>query len=730
VDRAVLRHALAALLLATRILAAPAAQADDGIEEVHVQGKKPAPQPEAASDSSTQQDELSLVPRHRAEDVLEVVPGLFSVQHSGGGKAQQYFMRGFDLDHGTDLAFSVDGVPVNAVSHGHGQGYSDLHFLIPETIETVDSTKGPYAASAGDFATAGSVTFRMADHFAESLGKVELGPDGHERVVALESPDLGKGWRMVVAAEQFRENGPFVHPEDFGRLNAYAKVTHDLDDRSQASLTLMAYSGSWNASGVLPARAVCGEGDGTPRPVAYQGANCINRWDSLDPSQGGAAHRVMAWAGYTHRFDHGWDLDARLFVVQSSLHLFPNDGIAAPFQPDGIQHGSQVEQDDARTESGASVRLTRRERWLGMVFDSTFGAQIRDDAVDAELHRTQDRKRLDGVDALLPGPEVDSGIQETEIGAYFEEDVRVARWLRFVIAAREDRVDAGVTNRIQAPTTPQCLALGSCDHASGVLGAGQLSPKARAILSPSRWLDLFVEAGRGFHTNDARTIVGGSGAPIALIAPATGGEVGATVRPLEGLTLSAVGYVLDIASELTYDGDTASTQPSGPTRRYGVELTGRYHFLRNLFADASFSASHARYTDEADVRAGTDWVTLAPRRFFSAGVGVRQPIGDFTLVGSARVRSMADRPATQNWSPAGGVGLTATGFTVVDAEAGLRWKALEVGVDVLNVGDVAWREGQFAVSSRLPLEGTSPPEGISFTPGLPRTALVHGAVSW
>jgi outer membrane receptor protein involved in Fe transport len=719
---------LCSLLVACAIAAASRASADDGVEEVHVQGTRPAARPDEASQSSATQDEISLVPKNRAESVLEVVPGLFSVQHSGGGKSQQYFMRGFDLDHGTDLAFFVDGVPVNAVSHGHGQGYSDLHFLIPETIAAVESTKGPYAARFGDFATAGTVSFRLADHVDESLGRIELGPNGHERAVVVESPDLGNDWRMVVAAEAFHEDGPFIHPEDFGRLNAYARLTHDLDDRSRASLTLMAYGGTWNASGVLPARAVCGEGDGTKRPLAYSGSSCISRWDSLDPSQGGGSQRLMASLAYERRMPKGWDLQATLYALRSNLQLFPNDGIAAPFQPEGLLYGSQVEQDDTRTESGADIRLSQRARWRGIGLRSTFGLQLRDDAIEPQLHRTQRRARLDGIDALLPGPEYDSAIQETELGAYLEEEVQLTPWLRFVLGLREDRIDIAVSNEAQGPQTPECVAAGTCQRTSGVRGAGQLSPKATAVLSPFRELDAYVSAGRGFHSNDARTIVGGS--TTTLIAGATGAEVGATVRPLDGLSISADGYVLDVDQELTYDGDTATTELSDSTRRFGLEISARYRFLKTLFADASYSESSAHYTDAQDVRAGSDWVTLAPRRFFSAGVGARQPVGDFTLVGSVRVRSMADRPATPNWSPDGGVGLTATGFTLVDLQAGLRWKAVELGVDVINVGDVAWREGQFAVASKLPLETTPPAQGISFTPGWPRTALVHGVVSW
>jgi TonB family protein len=677
----------------------------------------------AASDNAVGHIELSLIPRMRAEGILEAVPGLFSVQHAGGGKSQQYFLRGFDADHGTDIAFSVDGLPVNSVSHAHGQGYSDLHFLIPETVDTVDATKGPYSTRAGDFATAGSVNFRMLDRVDESLAKIEIGSTGHERAVVVESPDLGDKWHAVFAAEAFHENGPFIHPEDFDRLNAYVKATRTLDEHSEASVLMMAYGGSWNMSGVLPARAVCGEGDGTPTPAAYAGSRCLSRWDSVDPTQGGASQRVVLQPSYRWSNAHT-QLEASLYALHSNLQLFPNDGIASgAVHPEGIsaatgiKYGSELEQDDTRTEAGANVRVTQRWSLAGIDVRSTFGLQLRDDAIDSQLHRDEARQRLDGMPGI-PGPITDSAINETELAAYAEEDFRPARWLRFVLGARFDRIDVAVSN--ESPT--------AVDKVSGYEGAQQASPKAAAIVSPVKEWDLFANYGRGFHSNDARTVI--EGTATTLIATATGYEVGTAIRPFKGLSLSAVAFLLDLTSELTIDGDTASTTPAGPTRRYGGEFTGRYNFDDRIFADAAFVATRARYTDAADIAAGTTYVTLAPRRTFSAGLGARQPVGDFTLVGSVHVRSMADRPATQNWSPSENVGLTATGFTMVDAEAGLRWKRFELLVMLLNVANVNWREGQFAVNSRLPGEGPNPPPGISFTPGIPRTVMGDATVYW
>jgi outer membrane receptor protein involved in Fe transport len=557
----------------------------------------------------------------------------------------------------------------------------------------------------------------MADHVDESFGRVEIGSTGHQRVVAVESPDLGPDWRMAIAAEAFHEDGPFIHPENYDRLNAYLKATRVIDDHSEASVMLMAYGGTWSMSGVLPARAVCGEGDGTPTPAAYSGSHCLSRWDSVDPSQGGESERVELLTTY-RRWNRQNEFEATLYVLHSNFELFPNDGIASDvLQPEGIKYGSQIEQDDTRLQTGALVHATHHAKLGGMDLASTVGLSLRADVVDSELHRDEERHRLDGMPGIS-GPVTDSLINETELGAYVEEDFRPAKWLRFVTGVRFDRIDAGVSN--ESPT--------AIDKISGYDGAQQASPKATAIVSPVKELDLFVNYGQGFHTNDARTLL--EGTATTLISTATGYEVGTTIRPVRGLALSAVGYLLDITSELTIDGDTASVSPAGPTERYGGEFSGRWDFHEHFFANASLSVSHARYTDAADIQANTTYVTLAPRRFFNAGLGMHQPWRKFTFLASLQMRSMADRPATQNWSPDGNVGLTATGFTMVDGEAGVRWRNVELVAELLNIANVDWREGQFAVDSRLPGEGPHPATGMSFTPGIPRTVLAHGTVYW
>jgi outer membrane receptor protein involved in Fe transport len=684
-----------------------AAMAAAEVIEVHADPPPPHAlvdsDPLAASDSITNARQLALRPHRRAEDLTQEVPGLFTVQHAGGGKAQQYFMRGFDLDHGTDLAGFVDGVPINAVSHGHGQGYLDLHFLIPETIASIESTKGPYSPLVGDFATAGSMTFHVADHVDDSIAKLEVGQDGHRRAVVVDSPDLGDKWQMLAAVEAFDEDGPFIHPENFDRLNSVVKATRAIDD-GELTIEGMAYSGTWNMSGVLPARAVCGEG-------APAGGPCISRFDSLDPSQGGASSRYMLQTTFRKPIPHG-SFEASVYGEHSSFQMFPNDGIAAAFQPEGIRFGSQVEQDDARFQQGLDARVVQEFHPLDRPLQSTFGVQLRSDVVASALHRTENRMRLDG-EPGIPGPIEDSAIDETESGAFAQEAYRPLPWLRVMAGARADRIDGDVSS--QSPV--------AVVKASGYRGAMQLSPKAAVVASPSDQVDVFADFGQGFHSNDIRTVVAGSA--TTLIARATGGELGTTIKPMPGLSVSALAFLLDLTSEETIDGDTASTEPSGPTRRYGSELTARYQYHDMIYGEATYTWAHARFTDAADVAAGTTLVPLAPVHTLSAEIGALLPIApDTTLISSLNVRAMSDRPAEIDGS------LTATGFAVVSGLLGVRYDRYEASLSVINIGNEVYREGQFAVSSRLPGEGPNPPEGISFTPGVPRTFIGSLSIRW
>jgi hypothetical protein len=669
---------------------APAGPAPSS-DEVVVHGTRE--EPEAASQVELGATELRLRPRsERSGDLVEAVPGLFTAQHAGGGKADQYFLRGFDADHGTDIAFFVDGVPVNLPSHAHGQGFSDLHFVIPEMVVGLAGYKGPYYAQLGDFATAGAVSLRLAESLPESFARAEVGQFGTQRVVLAESPKLGDAWRAVVATEIARQDGPFLHAEDLGRVNLYARVTHDLGTRSKLSLAWMSYGSTWNGSGQIPARAVCGEGESqNPAPSAYS-ARCIDRFDAIDPTEGGATQRHSAQVALTTR-SAAADLTALLYLVRYRFTLWSD----FTFLAQDPVHGDEIEQNDDRWIVGADVRARRHDHWRGMTFTSTAGIQARSDSTEDELWHDQARVRL--------SPTSQSAVTESAVGAFVEEDARVAPWMRFVIGARADRVDVDVA-----------------DHRGGSSGANgrtQLSPKWMAVVSPAPALDLYADWGRGFHTNDARGVVQRVTA-ATLVVPATGYEVGTRVRPTRGLDLTAAAFLLDLDSELVWNGDTGTTEPSGRTRRFGVELAGRWRLAGWLFADASTTFTHAEYRENAG---NGNAVALAPTRTFAAGVGVTRRMGEWTPFGAVRVKSIADRPATADGA------LVAQGYTLVNAQAGARWRNLELGVDVLNLLNAKWREAQFATTSRLAWEPAAV-TGISYTPGWPFTLMAHATYYW
>ncbi|MFO0611468.1 MAG: TonB-dependent receptor [Polyangiaceae bacterium] len=657
------------------------------------------PDGDAASRVRYSRPELSLRPRLRPGDIVEAVPGVFAVQHAGGGKANQFFLRGFDADHGTDIRLSVDGVPVNMVSHGHGQGFADLHFLIPELVVGLEGTKGPYYAPLGDFATAGAVDMKLADTFEESYAQASMGQYGIYRGLVIESPRLEESWRAIAAAEVYADDGPFLNPEALLRFNLYGKLTHDLSDRVKGYLSWMSYGSNWSGSGQIPARAVCGEGEpGNPKPEEF-GAKCIDHFGNVDPSEGGSTQRHGGSIGLEGQWEDT-RLVAMAYVTGYRFQLYSNFTLFA----DDPVRGDGIEQDDDRVLGGADIKVSHVDTIARSTFTTTFGAQVRVDGIDNALYHHASRERLES--------RVQADILESSIGAYVEEDARLTKWLRFVLGLRADRFDVTVDDRLE-PTND----LGT--KTSGDAGAFLLSPKATATISPAKWLDLFLDYGRGFHSNDARGAVRGTD-PATLLAPVTGYEVGVGVKPVKGLAFSAAGFLIDVDSEIVWVGDEGRTEASGASRRYGLELTGRYQIGNWFFADLESTIVDARYRTNAG---NGDAVALAPNFTFTAGIGFRKSFGDWTPFAALRLKAITDRPATEDGS------LTAEGFAIVDANAGLRWKLLELGVDVQNLFDATWREVNFATDSRMPYEPETV-SGINYSPGWPFTAIGRATVYW
>jgi len=643
--------------------------------------------------------ELEFRPIRRPADVLEAGPGLFVAQHAGGGKAAQFFLRGFDADHGTDVALFVDGVPINLVSHGHGQGYADLNFVIPELVIGLDVNKGPYFADLGDFATAGAANLRLVEAFPHSFVSYSLGQYGIQRGVVAASPALGDGWTGVVAGEVAEQDGPFANPENYRRFNLFGRATRKLPGESKLSLTWMSYGGRWSGSGQIPARAVCGEGEaGLAAPAAF-GEPCLARFGSVDPSEGGQTQRHGATLSYERSFERS-QLSALVYATKYRWNLYSN----FTFFDRDPANGDGIEQTDDRTVVGADVRLKQRYQIARSSLVTSLGVQARADSIDNGLYDQRARERTQ--------TRVDAQINETQLAVFSEASLQVTPALRFVSGVRLQRIDAAVEDQLEDQAT-----LGNTS--SGTSGASLVLPKFSAIVTPVAGWELMANAGRGFHSNDARGTVLKNDR-VDLMTAALGYEVGTRIKPLRGLEIYAAAYLLDLDSEQVWVGDEGVSEPSAATRRSGLEVGARAQLWRWFFADIDATFNKAVFVDNHG-NAGS--VALAPTRTLTAGVGARPTWGDYTPFGSLRVKALADRAATEDGS------LTAQGYTLFDAEAGLRYSHVEAALSVQNLLDTRWREVNFATTSRLPYE-PQPVTGVHYAPGWPRTVMGRVNLYW
>jgi len=610
----------------------------------------------------------------KPSDLIKVTPGLFTGQHAGGGKANQYFLRGFDIDHGTDLSLWVDNLPVNMVSHAHGQGYADLHFIIPELFQRVEVNKGPYAVDYGDFATAGAVRMLTRDHFDESFASMQAGMFNDFRFLGL----WAAGDSLLtptVAAEIARNDGPFDTPEDLERYNLFARSKLWQSDAASLDLTFMGYGSDWHGSGQVPERAVK---DGS-----------ITRWGTIDPTEGGNSMRHSLSLRLKNRpkaDGDEWNLSA--YFLQYRLNLYSNFTF---FAEDPV-HGDEIEQVDSRVVAGFRADSRRQNPFLGLPAETWVGAELRSDAIENALYHDAKRVRI--------GTTVHDDVRESSLGIFAQEDVQLLPRLRVLAGGRADYFSFAVGDRLETPSD-------SAPKTSGVRAASVFSPKASVVMGPFYRSEFYLNSGYGFHSNDARGVVAGSD-PVTPLARALGYEAGLRTGLVPRLSLAAALWALDMESELVWVGDAGNTEPRPATERRGVDLEARATLLPWLFADIDMTWAKAVYVENAG---NGDAVALAPTFTLAGGLSVTHPSG---IKGSLRVQHLGDRPATEDEA------LTAEGFTVVDLAAMYRWKAIEFSLDIANLFDTDWREAQFANESRLPSEA-EPVADIHFVPGNPLT---------
>jgi outer membrane receptor protein involved in Fe transport len=602
-------------------------------------------------------------------DVVKVTPGLFVGQHAGGGKANQYFIRGFDVDHGTDLALWLDGMPINNPSHAHGQGYADLHFLIPELIENVEVNKGPYYAEYGDFATAGAVRMDTRESFRENRVSGTAGMFDTYRTLALLSPKEG-ALRPMLAAEVYRSDGPFEHPEDMERYNLYLKTPLVRDETRTLDVTLMGYGAGWNGSGQVPERAV--------------EAGLIGKYGSIDPSEGGSSQRYSLSAQYTAAPGDREEWKASAYWIDYRLSLFSDFTF---FARDPV-HGDEINQRDARSVAGLDASYKRKYALRGMEAASSFGIAARQDRIRTVLDYAQKR--------VVFGHAVDADVDEGSLSAWFMQSISPFTWLYAEAGLRGDHFGFDVADRLH-PEGDSTL--------TGVKDASMFSPKVNVVATPVPGTDVYLNYGEGFHSNDARGVTSKTD-PARPLTKARGYEAGARTNLWKRLDLAASLWLLDMDGELVWVGDEGGTEENGATRRVGVDLEARARILPWLWADVDLTKSSSAYRKNAGN--GTA-VALAPRLTWSGGLSARHPSGFF---GSLRGQHLDDRPADEAGN------LTARGFTVFDLGGGWRRGAWELDVNVANLFDADWRTAQFENVSRLP--GESPAADIHFVPGAPR----------
>jgi outer membrane receptor protein involved in Fe transport len=682
-----MRHRILPFAALALMLSPPArAQSADDTQRVEVTGHydNAIGSTDAASAGAVNAALIERRPALRPGELLEFVPGVIVTQHSGDGKANQYFLRGFNLDHGTDFATFVAGMPVNMPSHAHGQGYSDLNWLLPELVERIAYRKGPYDADEGDFSSAGSARIRLADTLPRGLASLTLGEHGYERGLLANGAALPAG-HIVYAVELAHNDGPWTSPEKFHRVNGVLRYSLDSGD-AHTSITAMHYDAAWDATDQIPLRAV---DDGR-----------VGRFGALDPSDGGRTARSSLSIETVHRGADGeWRIDA--YAIRSRLDLFSD----FTFVLDDPVHGDQFEQAEHRLVLGGAASRSWATSLAGHEGRTTLGVQLRQDRVDpVGLYASEQRVRLSTTQ--------ESRVRQTASALFASQDTAWTPWLRSVAGVRADHVDFDVRSSIAAN--------------GGQASASRVSPKLSMILGPWNRTELFANAGRGFHSNDARgtteTVTPGSHAPAEPVTPlvrSTGAELGLRTEAVAGLQSSIALWQLRLGSELVFSGDAGDTEASRASLRQGVELNQHWVARPWLLVDADLSWSRARFTQHDP--AG-DFIPGSIAGVASLGATVTE-WGRWS--GQLQLRWFGPRPLVEDDS------VRSASTTLASLRVGYRLAdRVKFALDVFNLFDRRASDIDYFYASRLPGEPAEGVNDVHFHPVEPRSIRLTATASF
>jgi outer membrane receptor protein involved in Fe transport len=656
-----------AFLICANLPSAHAADASSPVE-VYVWGQQPT---SAATEQTRWQRDLELRPSNTPSDVLRLTPGLIIGQHHGGGKADQILFRGFDTDHGTDFAVFIDGMPVNMVSHAHGQGYADMHWLIPETVERVEIYKGPYFAHLGDFATSGAMNIITKRRDKDSTITLTGGSYNTQRYVGIFAPPESTILRPYIAGEVYYNDGPFKSPNNYIRYNILTKLGLLQTANSNLSFLGTFFKTNWDASGEVPARAVR--------------SREIGRFGAFDPSEGGKSERQNLSLLYNHT-DANQSFNAQTYVSWYRLQLWSNFTL---FLNDEA-NGDGIEQKDKRFLAGNNINYRRNYTLWNLPMESFAGFQSRFDHIRVGLFNQTDRRRRESVK--------NNYVDQTNLGWFVQQEIRPTSWLRTQIGARMDNFWFDVKQ------------IGEVSKSiSGDGSATIVNPKLNFIFTPfadnnvAKATNLFLNFGGGFHSNDARVFVQD---PKKDIPRFWGGELGAKSRFFDRLDTTFSYWRSYLESELVFVGDEGGFEPSGASRRHGVESEFRYDILPWLTYDLDLSYTWAKFING-------EKVPLAPRFLAFTGITARHDSG---LQARLQMRHIGRRYGIEDGS------IQTPTSTIFDLFLKYVWKRYEFFVQFQNLANKKWRSAEHVFESRLPTE----PSGVArldshFTPGDPFT---------
>ncbi|MBU6481712.1 MAG: TonB-dependent receptor plug domain-containing protein [Nitrospirae bacterium] len=653
------------------------------VPEVTVIGERPVA---ASSQQFIPDKEYLLQPQGRPAQVLRLIPGFIAVEHSGGaGKADQYFLRGFDADHGTDVAFFADGMPINLRTHAHGQGYSDLNFIIPETIEGLDVYKGAYLPEFGDFATAGAVNFKTRDVVKEGVVQAAGGQFDTQRYMLMFSPTKDRV-RTLFAAEGYYTNGPFKNDNRYFRGNVLGKMTTNLAGRDELSLTGTFQKAQWNASGEVPLRAVQ---DGS-----------LDRFGAIDPSEGGKTLRSTARLNYHYDTTSGGQFFTNAYAQYYRLDLFTNftffaNDIATNGVPTG---GDGIQQSDRRVMYGGDIGYKQRGEVLGLPSIGTIGVQTRVDNIHARLGTQTTR--------VPTGATTDSDVLEASYAPFVKAEVQPTSWMRLAGGLRAETFTFDVRNR--------CATC--AEQPAGRTSSGIVLPKMNLILGPWASTEFFTNYGEGYHSNDARSVVVPGSSPLAR---AKSYEVGVRSKPWGpgGVELTATIWRLDLKSELVFVGDEGTTVIRGASRREGVEVAARGQVWGPIYINGSMTWTKAEFRNG-------NAIPLAPEVTAYGALLLKWPEG---LTSQLQATYLGVRPLTEDRSVKSPSWIDFDLSERYQLPTKLSHGRLEAFFFIQNLLNTKWEQAIFAFESQLRNEA-APVNDIHFVPGNPRTVM--GGVAW